>query len=150
MSLRAFSNSGPNPKREKPEGSASGLVDGKPFGFNIGYGFGPLVEGFIRVPLNDIEALDGAFWNSPHTVRLGVAENLWSFDEIAAFRVRRDRQNQLAKVAGGRGTLEEMMKGIRDGTAKELPVLIKADVQGSAEAIVGSLAALPGASASSQ
>jgi hypothetical protein len=38
---------------------------------------------------NDVEALDGAFWNSPHTVRLGVAENLWSFDEIAAFRVGR-------------------------------------------------------------
>ena len=38
---------------------------------------------------NDVAALDGAFWNSPHTVRLGVAENLWSFDEIAAFRVGR-------------------------------------------------------------
>ena len=59
--------------------------------------------------------------------------------EIADFRVRRDRQNQLAKVAGGRGTLEEMMKGIRDGTAKELPVLIKADVQGSAEALAGAI-----------
>jgi translation initiation factor IF-2 len=53
--------------------------------------------------------------------------------EIADFRVRRDRQAELARVAGGRGTLEEMMKGIREGTAKELPVLIKADVQGSAE-----------------
>jgi len=38
---------------------------------------------------NDVEALDGAFWNSPHTVRLGVAENLWGFDQIAAFRVGR-------------------------------------------------------------
>ncbi len=38
---------------------------------------------------NDVAALDGAFWNSPHTVRLGVAENLWSFAEIAAFRVGR-------------------------------------------------------------
>jgi hypothetical protein len=38
---------------------------------------------------NDVAALDGAFWNSPHAVRLGVAENLWSFDEIAAFRVGR-------------------------------------------------------------
>ncbi len=38
---------------------------------------------------NDVAALDGAFWNSAHTVRLGVAENLWSFDEIAAFRVGR-------------------------------------------------------------
>ncbi len=38
---------------------------------------------------NDVEALDGAFWNSAHTVRLGVAENLYGFDEIAAFRVGR-------------------------------------------------------------
>jgi translation initiation factor IF-2 len=62
--------------------------------------------------------------------------------EIADFRVRRDRQNQLAKVAGGRGTLEEMMKGIREGTAKDLPVLIKADVQGSAEALAGAISRL--------
>ena len=59
--------------------------------------------------------------------------------EIADFRARRDRQAQLARVAGGRGTLEEMIKGIREGTAKELPVLIKADVQGSAEALAGAL-----------
>ena len=38
---------------------------------------------------NDVAALDRAFWNSPHTVRLGVAENLWGFDEIAAFRIGR-------------------------------------------------------------
>lgn len=38
---------------------------------------------------NDVEALDSAFWNSPHTVRLGVAENLWGFDQIAAFRIGR-------------------------------------------------------------
>ncbi|WP_428676932.1 translation initiation factor IF-2 [Reyranella sp.] len=62
--------------------------------------------------------------------------------EIADFRVRRDRQHELARVAGGRGTLEEMIKGIREGTAKELPVLIKADVQGSAEALAGALSRL--------
>ncbi len=38
---------------------------------------------------NDIEALDGFFWRSPHTVRYGVAENLYGFDEIAAFRISR-------------------------------------------------------------
>lgn len=38
---------------------------------------------------NDVEALDGAFWVSPHTVRLGVTENLYGFDEIAAFRIGR-------------------------------------------------------------
>ena len=62
--------------------------------------------------------------------------------EIADFRVRRDRQAQLARIAGGRGTLEEMMKGIREGTAKDLPVLIKADVQGSAEALAGAITRL--------
>ncbi|SEO89648.1 translation initiation factor IF-2 [Rhodospirillales bacterium URHD0017] len=62
--------------------------------------------------------------------------------EVADFRARRDRQAQLARAAGGRGTLEEMIKGIREGTAKELPVLIKADVQGSAEALAGALARL--------
>ena len=59
--------------------------------------------------------------------------------EVADFRARRDRQAQLARAAGGRGTLEEMIKGIREGTAKELPVLIKADVQGSVEALAGEL-----------
>jgi len=38
---------------------------------------------------NDIEALDGFFWNSPHTVRFGVAENLYGFEEIAKFRIGR-------------------------------------------------------------
>lgn len=38
---------------------------------------------------NDVEALDGAFWASPHTVRLGVTENLYGFDQIAAFRLGR-------------------------------------------------------------
>jgi len=38
---------------------------------------------------NDLEALDGFFWNSPHTVRFGVAENLYGFEDIAAFRVGR-------------------------------------------------------------
>jgi translation initiation factor IF-2 len=62
--------------------------------------------------------------------------------EISDFRSRRDRQLELARAAGGRGTLEEMIKGIREGTAKELPVLIKADVQGSAEALAGALSKL--------
>ncbi|WP_295144851.1 translation initiation factor IF-2 [uncultured Reyranella sp.] len=62
--------------------------------------------------------------------------------EISDFRARRDRQLELARAAGGRGTLEEMIKGIREGTAKELPVLIKADVQGSAEALAGALGRL--------
>ncbi len=71
-----------------------------------------------------------------------VVENEARAREIADFRARRDRQAQLARAASGRGTLEDMLKGIREGTAKELPVLIKADVQGSAEALAGALARL--------
>ena len=35
---------------------------------------------------NDVEALDALFWNSPHTLRFGIAENLYGYDAIAAFR----------------------------------------------------------------
>ena len=35
---------------------------------------------------NDVEALDQVFWNDPRTVRYGVAENLYGFEAIAAFR----------------------------------------------------------------
>jgi hypothetical protein len=38
---------------------------------------------------NDVEVLDELFWRSPHTLRYGVGENLYGFDEIAAFRVAR-------------------------------------------------------------
>ena len=38
---------------------------------------------------NDVAALDAFFWASPHTIRYGVAENLYGFDEIAAFRIGR-------------------------------------------------------------
>ena len=35
---------------------------------------------------NDVGALDRAFRDSPHTVRFGITEELWSSDEIKAFR----------------------------------------------------------------
>ncbi len=38
---------------------------------------------------NDIAELDALFWKSPHTLRYGVTENLYGYDEIAAFRARR-------------------------------------------------------------
>jgi hypothetical protein len=39
---------------------------------------------------NDIAALDRAFYDSDHTVRFGMAEELWSFEEIKAFRRARN------------------------------------------------------------
>ena len=38
---------------------------------------------------NDVEVLDELFWNSPHTIRYGVGENLYGYDEIEAFRAGR-------------------------------------------------------------
>lgn len=38
---------------------------------------------------NDVAELDALFWKSPHTLRYGVTENLYGYDEIAAFRAGR-------------------------------------------------------------
>ena len=57
--------------------------------------------------------------------------------EIAEFRAHRHRQHQMA--AAKRGTLEQMFTKIQAGETKELPVVIKGDVQGSVEALVSSL-----------
>ena len=38
---------------------------------------------------NDVDTLDTLFWNSPHTLRYGGGENLYGYDEIAAFRAAR-------------------------------------------------------------
>jgi hypothetical protein len=38
---------------------------------------------------NDVVVLDELFWNSPHTLRYGIAENLQGWDAIAAFRASR-------------------------------------------------------------
>ncbi|MBV9523113.1 MAG: translation initiation factor IF-2 [Alphaproteobacteria bacterium] len=60
--------------------------------------------------------------------------------DVTSFRQRRRRDQHAA--AGARGTLEQMFSQIAAGVAKELPVVVKSDVQGSLEAIVGSLAKL--------
>ena len=51
---------------------------------------------------NDVAVLDELFWNSPSTVRYGVAEQLYGYEEIAAFRAGRDPEDvrrELTKVA---------------------------------------------------
>ena len=57
--------------------------------------------------------------------------------EITDYRQRAERQKSLA--VGARGTLEQMFDQIQAGEAQELPILIRGDVQGSIEAIIGSL-----------
>jgi translation initiation factor IF-2 len=55
--------------------------------------------------------------------------------EIAEFRTRKLRDKAAGVTAGARGTLDEMLARIQAGVQKEVAVLIKADVQGSTEAI---------------
>ena len=38
---------------------------------------------------NDVDMLDRLFWRDGRTIRYGVGENLYGFDEIAAFRAGR-------------------------------------------------------------
>ena len=64
-----------------------------------------------------------------------AVENESRAREIAEFRTRKLRDKAAGVTAGARGTLDEMLARIQAGEQKEVTVLIKADVQGSAEAI---------------
>lgn len=66
-----------------------------------------------------------------------VTETEGQAKEIATYRQRMDKDKKVTATA--RGTIEQMFSAIQEGTADELPVVIKADVQGSAEAITNAL-----------
>ena len=55
--------------------------------------------------------------------------------EISEFRTRKIREKQVAAISAGRGSLADMLARIQAGAQKEVAVVCKADVQGSAEAI---------------
>lgn len=38
---------------------------------------------------NDVESLQALFWDSPHTIRYGMSENLYGSAEIGSFRAAR-------------------------------------------------------------
>lgn len=57
--------------------------------------------------------------------------------EVATSRAQRERTAKLTQVR--RTTLDDLYQGIREGIAKEQNIIIKADVQGSAEALRESL-----------
>lgn len=57
--------------------------------------------------------------------------------EITDYRDRKRRESR--GVASGRASLEQMMSQLKEGARKDFHILVKADVQGSAEAIVQAL-----------
>ncbi|MEI7709787.1 MAG: translation initiation factor IF-2 [Rhodospirillales bacterium] len=64
-----------------------------------------------------------------------VVENEQRAREITEFRQRRQRDKTAGANTLARGTLDQMLARIQAGEQKEVAVIIKADVQGSAEAI---------------
>jgi translation initiation factor IF-2 len=71
--------------------------------------------------------------------RLAVIENEARAREVADYRARQKREKTAARATGMRGSLEQMMAQAKTSGRKEFPLVVKADVQGSLEAIIGSL-----------
>ncbi|MEM1379793.1 MAG: translation initiation factor IF-2 [Pseudomonadota bacterium] len=69
--------------------------------------------------------------------QFAVVENEARAREVAEYRARIKREKANASKSGT--SLEQMMAQLQDAEIKDLPVVIKGDVQGSVEAIVGSL-----------
>jgi translation initiation factor IF-2 len=66
-----------------------------------------------------------------------VVENEARARELTDYRLRKRRQT--LGSAGSSRTLEQMMQQLKEAGTKEFPLVVKGDVQGSVEAIVGAL-----------
>ncbi|MDQ0314676.1 translation initiation factor IF-2 [Amorphus orientalis] len=76
---------------------------------------------------------------TPHAGdRFAVVENEARAREISEYRQRVRREKASAKPMA-RGSLEQMMSDLKAAGTAEFPLVIKGDVQGSVEAIIGSL-----------
>ncbi|MEZ5841457.1 MAG: translation initiation factor IF-2 [Hyphomicrobiales bacterium] len=71
---------------------------------------------------------------------ISVVENEARAREVCDYRQRKRREKMQARgAAAGRTSLEQMMSQLKSSGLKEFTLVIKADVQGSAEAIIGAL-----------
>jgi translation initiation factor IF-2 len=71
--------------------------------------------------------------------RVAVVESEARAREITEYRQRQKRDRQAARAGNARGSLADMMSQLKTTGRKEFTLLIKGDVQGSVEAIVGAL-----------
>jgi translation initiation factor IF-2 len=104
--------------------------------------------GRVRALISDTGAtIEGAGPSTPvevlgfnHTPeagdRLAVVPTEARAREITDYRARQKRET---RVTGMRGSLEQMMSQLKSAGRKEFPLVIKGDVQGSVEAIIGAL-----------
>lgn len=66
-----------------------------------------------------------------------VVEDENKAKEVTGYRIRKERDAKIVKSA--KSAMEQMLDKIKSGEVKHLPVIIKADVQGSIEAIEGTI-----------
>jgi translation initiation factor IF-2 len=71
--------------------------------------------------------------------RLAVVQSEARAREITDYRARQRRDKMAARATGMRGSLEQMMSQLKASGRKDLALIIKADVQGSLEAITGAI-----------
>src|SRR5947207_4798394 len=71
--------------------------------------------------------------------RLAVVSSEARAREVTNYRARQKREKSAARASGMRGSLEQMMAQVKTAGRKEFPLVIKGDVQGSIEAIIGAL-----------
>jgi translation initiation factor IF-2 len=70
---------------------------------------------------------------------MAVVENEARAREITEYRIRLKRDRSIVPVGAAGNSLADMMAKLQDKKVSELPLIIKGDVQGSVEAIIGSL-----------
>lgn len=71
--------------------------------------------------------------------RIAVVDSEARAREVTDYRQRQRREKAQARRTGARGSLEQMLTQLQVSGVQEFPLLIKGDVQGSVEAITGSL-----------
>lgn len=72
--------------------------------------------------------------------RVAVVESEARAREVTEYRTRQKRERQAARMGSAGRTLADMMRDLKAGAGrKEFPLVVRADVQGSAEAIAGAL-----------
>jgi translation initiation factor IF-2 len=71
--------------------------------------------------------------------RLAVVDSEGRAREVTDYRVRQKRDKVAARATGMRGSLEQMMSQLKTAGRKDFALIIKADVQGSLEAIMGAI-----------
>jgi translation initiation factor IF-2 len=91
-------------------------------------------------PSTPVEILGLQSLPEPGDPLLGVTDNLKA-QSIVAFRQLKLREKAMAATSKIR--LEDLGRAIAEGQLKELPLVLKADVQGSLEAVADQLAKLP-------